>query len=98
MKQLQRGVLVIALSLLTIAPAFGASPKPAPATPQNPGPNAVGQEKHPVMRKAIPQLERVKSELQNDASRDFDGHRANAVRLIDQAIQQLQQGIQSDKH
>ena len=50
------------------------------------------------MRKAVNQLQRIKEELQNDASRDFDGHRANAVKLIDQAIEQLQQGIRSDKH
>jgi hypothetical protein len=95
-QQVKRGVLVLALCVLTIAPAFAANPNPAP--PQNPPPNAVGQERHPVMHKAINQLQRTKEELQNDASRDFDGHRANAVKLIDQVIQQLQLGIQSDKH
>jgi hypothetical protein len=99
-KHLHAAALAIALAALTFAPAagFAANPAPAPNAQQNTPPNATGQEKHPVMRKAINQLQRVREELQNDASRDFDGHRANAVKLIDQAIQQLQQGINSDRH
>jgi hypothetical protein len=95
--RLNQLALALTLAALTCAPAAGFAANPA-ATPQQTPPNAVGQEKHPVMRKAIAQLQRTREELQNDASRDFDGHRANAVKLIDQAIQQLQLGIQSDKH
>lgn len=102
-KQLHHATLALALAALTLVPVVGFAADPAPTATPNPpqmapGPNAVPQEKHPVMHKAINQLQRTREELQNDASRDFDGHRANAVKLIDQAIQQLQQGIQSDKH
>jgi hypothetical protein len=56
------------------------------------------REPHPTMRRAIRQLERVKEELQQDAARDFSGHRAQAVQDIDQAIAQLKEGIASDPH
>ena len=100
-KSLPTAALAIALAALTFAPAagFAANPPQTATTPPQQGaapPTAAGG--HPVMHKAINQLERVKEELQNDASRDFGGHRARAVQLIDQAIQQLQQGIQYDKH
>jgi hypothetical protein len=94
MKQrLQHFTIMAALAML-MAPAAGlaANPNPAGAPPQNPPTQAAGQEKHPVMRKAIRQLENVKLELQNDAARDFDGHRANAVKQIDEAIEQLKDG------
>lgn len=100
-KRLHGCTLALALAALTFVPVVGFAANPAPAATPNPPqttPGPTTQEKHPVMRKAINQLEKVREELQNDASRDFDGHRANAVKLIDQAIQQLQQGIQSDKH
>ncbi len=104
-KSLHSAALALALAALTLAPAAvlaaNPAPSPNPAAIQNAAPpNATGQaqERHPVMRKAVNQLERVREELQNDASRDFDGHRANAVKLLDQAIQQLKQGIASDKH
>ncbi len=93
-KHLHAAALAFALAALTFAPAagFAANPAQAPnATQQGAPPTAAGG--HPVMRKAINQLERVREELQNDASHDFGGHRADAVKLIDQAIGQLKQGI-----
>jgi len=54
------------------------------------------REPHPV-HKALRQLERVREELQQDASRDFSGHRAQAVQEIDQAISQLKEGIAADR-
>ncbi len=56
-----------------------------------------GRERHPEIREAIRQLQLAKQTLQKDAARDFDGHRANAVQQIDQAIAQLRQAQQSDK-
>jgi len=56
-----------------------------------------GREHHPEIREAIRQLQHAKQTLQKDAARDFNGHRANAVQEIDQAIAQLQQALQSDK-
>lgn len=56
-----------------------------------------GPEQHPVIHKAIEQLETVKSELQNQAAHDFEGHRANAIKHIDEAINQLNLALQVDK-
>jgi len=75
-KSLPTAALAIALAALTFAPAagFAANPPQTATTPPQQGaapPTAAGG--HPVMHKAINQLERVKEELQNDASRDFDG-------------------------
>jgi hypothetical protein len=104
MKQpLKRAAMTVALAALIIASSSGfaaQSNPPAKAFAGSGQSGAAGHanEKHPAMRKALRQLEATKQVLQNDASRDFDGHRAKAVQLIDQAIEQLKQGIQSDKH
>jgi len=63
-----------------------------------PGANAVRQKSILVMIRPSFGRRKVREELQNDVARDFDGHRGNAVKVIDQAIQQLQQGTQSAKH
>lgn len=99
-QKLKQVTITATLAMLMAIPAsmFAATPSPSGNPPQNPPTQTAGQEKHPVMRKSIRQLENVKQELQNDASRDFDGHRANALKLVDQAIEQLKLGIQSDKH
>jgi hypothetical protein len=94
-KPLHTAALAIVLATLTFAPgAFAANPPQAAANPPQQGatpPTAAGG--HPVMHKALNQLQRVSEELQNDPSRDFGGHRADAIKLINQAIAQLQQGI-----
>lgn len=51
-------------------------------SPANPG-------RHPEIRQAINALERAKEHLQA-AAHDFGGHRAAALRAVDEAIQQLQ--------
>jgi flavorubredoxin len=59
---------------------------------------AKGPEQHPVIQKAIQQLETVRNELQNQAAHDFQGHRENAIKHINQALQELNLALQVDKH
>ena len=59
---------------------------------------AKGGEQHPVIQKAIQQLQTVRSELQNQAAHDFQGHRENAIKHIDQALDELNKALQADQH
>jgi hypothetical protein len=52
--------------------------------------NACADQGH--MERALDALRSARSEL-NQASRDKGGHRTNAVQLIDQAIEQVKEGI-----
>ena len=51
----------------------------------------------PQMEKALADLERAKEALQH-AERDKGGHRTNAVHLIDQAIEEVNLGIDAGAH
>ena len=53
-------------------------------------------ERHPHIRSAIHELQEAKKELQT-AAHDFGGHRADALRSVDEAIHQLQLALQYDK-
>jgi len=53
-------------------------------------------EHHPHIRGAIHELEEARKELQT-AAHDFGGHRADALRSVDEAIHQLQLALQYDK-
>lgn len=55
-----------------------------------------GDERHPKIRQAISALERAKDDLQ-DASRDFHGHREQALDAVNQALSQLRQALNCDK-
>jgi hypothetical protein len=96
------GVVFIATMLAFAGGAFAGSGLPNPPAgglSQKAGQGAgVHGEHHPLMRKAIDQLGRVKELLNQDTDRDSEGHRAQALVLIDQAIEQLQEGIADGKH
>jgi hypothetical protein len=53
-------------------------------------------ERHPEIRAAIRSLERAKGELEH-ASHDFGGHRADAVKAVDEALKQLRLALTYDK-
>jgi len=78
---------------LLVALAFGLSAlvKHASAAPA-PG------ERHPVIHQAIEQLEHTRDILVHDAARDFKGHRAEAVKHIDQALHELHEALEADEH
>jgi hypothetical protein len=56
----------------------------------------VRRERHPEIRQVIKLLERARAVLQQRAARDFQGHRANAVQEINEAIAQLHAALQAD--
>ena len=55
-----------------------------------------GRERHPAIRQAIGALQRAKTDMQH-ANHDFGGHRAEAMKACDDAIQQLKQALNYDK-
>jgi len=59
---------------------------------------AVGakMERHPELRRALRTLTMTKNSLQN-AARDFDGHRAKAAQLVQEAIEEVKLAIKSDR-
>lgn len=61
------------------------------------GEKGEGREAHPVIRRAIRQLQGVKTELEKQAAHDFAGHRVAAIKSIDEAIEHLNQALASDK-
>ncbi len=54
-------------------------------------------ESHLVIREAINRLKHTKAILEKDNFPDPDGNRAEAVVLIDEALEQLNLTLQSDK-
>ena len=85
----------LAALLLTLAPAVRAQQggmAPQGAQAQKGG----RKEQHPEIRRALQALERAKYDLEHGAH-DFGGHRAQALELVNQVIQQLHQALQSDK-
>ena len=55
------------------------------------------REGHPVIREAIRQLEHTKDELEHKAAKDFHGHKAMAIKSINEAIHHLNEALESDK-
>jgi hypothetical protein len=58
--------------------------------------SAAAQERHPKIRNAIRALEGAKEDMQQ-ASHDFGGHRVDALRACDQAIEQLKLALNFDR-
>ena len=76
---------ILSLVLSISSAAFAASaPEPAPK-PEN----------QPEMNSALEHLREAKRALES-ASHDKGGHRVKALSLVDQAIAQVEQGIQYD--
>jgi hypothetical protein len=62
------------------------------------GTKVQAQERQPHMQAALQHLREAQEELRA-AERDKGGHRANAVRLVEQAITEVDAGIHyADKH
>ena len=57
---------------------------------------AASPEPHPEIRAAIQSLRRAKEHLEH-AAHDFGGHRVEAIKACDVALEQLQQALQFDK-
>lgn len=76
-------VLVAMVLALTFSTAVPTSLAASPAPP------------HPEIRAAIDSLQRARTHLQ-EAKHDFGGHRADALKSVDEAIHQLQICLQYD--
>jgi hypothetical protein len=90
--------LVLALALMTVAHA---TPKPAPAPTAAAAampaaePAPVPQD-HPEIRAALDALKNARVHL-HEAKHDFGGHRAEALRAVDEAIRQLDVCMRYDR-
>ena len=82
--------MILALTFSTAVPASLAAPRPRPT------PAAIPAPPHPEIRAAINSLERAKTHLQ-EAKHDFGGHRVDAIKAIDGAIEQLQVCMKYDR-
>jgi hypothetical protein len=91
-------IFVLALTLPMGAPAappaHNAIPAAAPA-PHAKAP-AANPEPHPEIRAALDALRNARAHLDH-ADHDFGGHRVDAIRAIDQAMEQLQVCLKYDR-
>ncbi|MBV9850991.1 MAG: hypothetical protein JO250_15075 [Armatimonadetes bacterium] len=78
---------------VAVKPASAQVPTPPVTTPNNPGKHR--GERHPELRRALRNLNQAKNNLQN-AAHDFQGHREQALDLVNKAIDQVQQALASD--
>jgi len=85
----------LALALISPGAALPNAQAPANQPPKQAAP--AKRERHPAIHRAIRQLERAKQILQQEAARDFEGHRAKAVQDIDQALAELHRALEADK-
>lgn len=90
------GTLMLALAFTAAAPnaangkaspAAASLPREAAATPAEP---------HPEIREAIRALRQAKEHMEH-AAHDFGGHRVEAIRATEAAIQQLQECLKYDR-
>jgi len=99
------GLLLAAMLVLPVTarsqggPPTGAPPPGAPSGPMMHGPGGMGManEPHPAIRRAKRMLEHTKMILGKDAAKDFGGHKAEAVKNIDEAIKHLDMALAADK-
>ncbi|HEV2500954.1 MAG TPA: hypothetical protein VGY31_15400 [Terriglobia bacterium] len=75
------------------------APRPAAAAmpAASPAPAAMPAEPHPEIRAAMAALENARNHLAHGAH-DFGGHRASALDLTNQAIEQCRAALRYDRH
>lgn len=83
-------IFALPLTLVAATPSGPARPAARAAAMTYPEP-------HPEINAAIRSLERAKLHLQK-AAHDFGGHRVEAIRAIDGALEQLKLALQYDKN
>jgi hypothetical protein len=84
------------IAMLALPLALVAATPSGPARPAAPAAMSYA-EPHPEINAAIRSLERAKLHLQK-AAHDFGGHRVEAIRAIDGALEQLKLALQYDKN
>ena len=89
-------VLVLAMAFAAVVPAApNANAFPA-AAPRPANPAADPAQVHPEIRDAIASLRKAKERMRH-AAHDFGGHRAEALRVTDEAIRELEVCLRFDK-
>ena len=91
-----RAITLITVSIFALALLFTAGAPSVPATPSpSPVPAAV-PEGHPQIHDAINALQKAKEHLEH-AAHDFGGHRVDALKATNEAIEQLRICLKYDK-
>jgi len=85
------GAFVLTGSAFAQAPAAEAPAAPAAETVK-----PAHKEHHPEIHHAIHKLKGAKADLEK-ATHDYAGHRVAAIKLIDQALEELKEALESDK-
>ncbi len=88
-------LLVLAVAITAAAPA-APNAKALPAAQPANAPAAAPAQVHPEIREAIASLRKAKERMRH-AAHDFGGHRAEALRLTDETIRQLEICLRFDK-
>lgn len=92
-------MLAMALCISVATPAAPHSPAAAAvpaASPQPAAAPAATPEPHPEIREALGALRRAKMHMEH-AAHDFGGHRVDALKATDAAIEQLELCLKFDK-
>jgi len=91
----------LAVAAGLVAAGFAFSPPAQAQGPMPPAPPITRThphgERHPELRRALRNLQQAQGNLQR-AAHDFGGHREQALDLVQKAIDQCQQALQSDKN
>jgi hypothetical protein len=87
--------LVLAAPFTAAAPAVPSATAVPAAQPAN-APAAEPAQVHPEIRDAIASMRKAKEHMRH-AAHDFGGHRAEALRVTDEAIRQLEICLRFDK-
>ena len=93
MKRLTSILALAAVLMLPVTLTSRAAAQPPPPPPGKPPGHA---EHHPEIHKAIAALENAKHYMEH-ADHDFHGHRTEALRATEVAIQQLRAALESDR-
>ena len=88
-------LVTLTFALASTPAALGAGQAAAPGGQARMG--KAGRERHPEIREAMRALRHAKEVLTREAAHDFGGHKVEAVKNIDQALEHLQQALQSDQ-
>jgi hypothetical protein len=91
-------VLTLAAALALSGAGFAQDPSSAGARPNAMQAGKDRDEKHPEIWAAMNHLREAKNILERKASNDFEGHKHQAVELIDQAMEQLHQAMNAANH
>jgi hypothetical protein len=90
-----KGTIATLLGIFAVGAALA---MPAVSYAQAPGElQRQRKDNFPAIHEAIQQLQHAKQTLTNEAAGDFHGHKQNAIKHIDEAIQELRLGIQGDR-